>query len=247
MQMQALTLTSLVALAFLAGCSDAPPAGDLVAAGTTLPYEGTATNAYQAASSPDPTGNGLCAPPAVPVDELHCVDAKTTITVHLMELPEPDGNGYAVVLTGASGEKNLGNLVPATGGMYDFSYEIDEDYSTMYDTIQVRMGDFLYATAPAAEGAQVFSLAPGVNGVTATGSYDGKMLDVDVQGLPEGSSYTGRLYILGEDGVLNNVATFDLAPGANHYEDEDRNIGDYAEFHIHVGNSKINLYKATIG
>jgi len=39
---------------------------------------------------------------------------------------------------------------------------------------------------------------------------------------------------------------FAIANGANEHTAE-LNIADYAEFHIHVGTSMVNLYKATIG
>lgn len=242
--------TALLLAAFLAGCSDGPASGTFTPADAGLVVDGTATVDYTAASSPaqDPQGNPLCPPTAVPPTGpvTHCVEAATTIDGHFMSLPEPDGNGWAVYGMGPSAERQLVLLTPAAGGMYNFNYTAEQDLSTTYTTIEARMGDFTYATAPATEGAQVWTIAP-IAGITVTGSFKGKTLDIDVSNIPgNGTKLLGRLYMLAEDGNMTPTAQFDILPGANHYEDEDNAIGKYAEFHIHVGNSKINLYKSTI-
>ena len=40
--------------------------------------------------------------------------------------------------------------------------------------------------------------------------------------------------------------TFEVKEGANAFDAKDANIGDYVEFHIHVGTSAVTLYKASI-
>lgn len=251
MQSKVLLSTALILAAFLAGCSDGPVSGTFTPSDAGLTVDGTATIDYTQARYPathPTTGEPVCpVPTGAPVaEDQKCIFPASQIDGHFMALPEPDGNGWAVYGMGPSAERQLVLLTPAAGGMYNFNYSADTDLSATYTTLEVRMGDFTYATAPATEGAQVWTIAP-IAGITVTGSFKGKSLDIDVSNIPgNGTKLLGRLYIMAEDGNMTPTAQFDMTPGANHYEDEDRAIGKYAEFHIHVGNSKINLYKSTI-
>ena len=81
--------------------------------------------------------------------------------------------------------------------------------------------------------------------VTATGTYQGKVLNVTVSGLPAAGSFVGRLYTCDPESMLLSIAeTFPVNNGGTEFT-APLDIADYAEFHIHVGTSLINLYKAS--
>jgi len=114
--------------------------------------------------------------------------------------------------------------------------------------VELRMGSFLLATASAAEGANAFALAEGLGAVSATGSYEGKVLNVTVSNLPANGTYMGRLYLMDEEsGLLTPGDFFPVRPGQPTEHEAEFDVADYAEFHVHVGTSSINLVKSTIG
>lgn len=254
MALRPLVALSLLTLAALAGCSDGPAKGDLVAIAGTPAIEGTIQSNYTAEVRPYPNplpgGEPPCAPPQAPPPAEQCVEPSSEFTVHMMSLPEPDGNGYAIYLVGGSiGERQLVSLNSEGAGMYGATTSDDEDLSTQFERFELRMGDFVVATAPKDEGSQAFSATPALSAVTVTGSYNGRTLTVDVQGLPGDGPYVGRLYKEGTSpGNLTAVESFPIVAGAQEFEvKEAGSVDDYVEFHIHVGNSKIYLYQATIG
>lgn len=245
----------LVCVAALAGCNDAPPSGDLVAIPGAPVVEGTVLNEYRAAVYPlgnDPvTQAPVCQQNQVPVtpDAQRCVFPATNFTIHFMSLPEPDGNSYSIYLAGgAIEEKQLAPLVNDGAGMWNLKYTDDtQDLSTQFERLELRMGTFVVASAPAASGSQAFVLDPAFTSVTVTGSYDGDSLTVDVTGLPAEGTFVGRLYTKdAETGALTLVESFPVVAGVQEYEAENGNIGDFAEFHIHVGASKLYVYQATL-
>jgi hypothetical protein len=241
-------LLATLALTILAGCSSAPPSGDLVSGSAGLAVDGNVAIDYTQASYPagqvPQVGNQLCPPPEAPVPQ--CVPAASSFGVHFMALPTPDSNGYHAFLVGSAGERDLGALVMDEGNMYELAVNYTEDLTDQYQSVELRMGTFVFATASAAEGTQAFALAGGLTAVSATGSYRGKVLNVTVSGLPEGASYNGHLYTLDEEsGLLTRGPPFPIRNGANEHEAE-LDIEDYAEFHIHVGTSSVNLVKSTI-
>ncbi|HJQ93816.1 MAG TPA: hypothetical protein VJ874_05980 [Candidatus Thermoplasmatota archaeon] len=245
-----LVVLAVLAVTALAGCSKAPPSGDLSPGAMPLAIEGSATIDYTAEERPagqvPVVGGQLCSPvPNPPVPQ--CVDASSSFTIHFMALPEPAGT-YEVVLANATGEVPLGALVADANNMWELNKTIEgEDYDGDFDRLELRMGDFVLATSPTAEGQQAFALADGLSSVTAAGSYRGKVLNVTVSGLPANATYTGYLYTMDEaSGLLTRGDPFPIANGANEHEAE-LNIADYAEFHVHVGSSMVNLVKLTIG
>lgn len=252
MALRPLFALTLVLLAALAGCSDAPPAGDLVAIPGLPAAEGTSLNEYRAAVYPimDAQGNPVCLQNQLPVtpEGQRCVDPFTNFTIHFMSLPEPDGNGYAIYLVGGTiGEKQLAPLVSQEGGMWGLTYQDDEDLSTQFERLELRMGTFVVASAPAAAGSQAFTAAPGLSSVTVAGSYKGRTLTLDVAGLPEDGNYVGRLYTKDEaSGALTAAESFPIVAGVQEFKAQTGNIGDFAEFHIHVGSSKVYVYQATL-
>lgn len=243
-------LLATLALAAIAGCSDAPPSGDLVSASAGLAVDGNVAIEYTPAQYPagqvPQVGNQLCPPPQAPQPVPQCVPAASSFAVHFMALPAPDSSGYHAYLVGSAGERDLGALVMAEGNMYELAVNYTEDLTDQYQTVELRMGGFLFATASAAEGTNTFALAEGLSAVSATGSYEGKVLNVTVSGLPANGTYNGHLYTLDEEsGLLTRGPAFPIRNGANEHEAE-FDIADYAEFHVHVGTSSINLVKATI-
>lgn len=242
------------ALALLAGCSEAPPSGDLVDGAPALAVQGDAIVDYTPASYPagqvpavGPTiGPMACPPDQAPEQVPKCVPPASSLRIHVMALPTPDANGYRAFLVGSAGERDLGALAADAANMWALAVNYTEDLTGQYDRVELRMGTFLMATAPATEGTNAFALAQGLGAVSATGSYKGKTLNVTVSGLPEGGSYMGRLYTMDEEsGLLTPGDFFPVSGSPSEYEAE-LDIADYAEFHVHVGTSGVNLYKTSI-
>lgn len=246
-------ILAVLAVTALAGCSKAPPSGELSggASGVALMSGDIATNEYTPAQYPagqvpvvgqDPQ---FC-PPAVP-NVPQCVPASSSFDIHIMVLPAPESTGYKAFLVGAAGELELGIVEPDDAGMWRANRTLEGDVSGNYSAIEIRMGSFVLATASSAAGAQPFLLAPGLDAVTADGRYEGKTLNVTVSGLPANGTFAGRLYTCDPESKLLSVAeTFPVSNGATEFE-APLDIADYAEFHIHVGTSLINLHKVTIG
>jgi hypothetical protein len=246
-----LVVLSVVTLATLAGCSKAPPSGTLASGsiGVALASGDVATVAYQEAVYPagqvPGAGEMLCPPAAPGVPQ--CVPASSSFQVHFMALPTPE-EAYDVVLAGGpGGERNLGRLVQDTGSMWNFNVTLpDEDLEGQFQRVEIRMGDFVLATASAAEGQQTFALAPGLESVSAAGTYRGRELNVTVSGLPQNGTYYGRLYTNDtQSGLLTVAETFPVGNGPNAFTAE-MDVAEYAEFHIHAGDSLVNLYRMQI-
>ena len=251
MSRTALVVLALLAFTVLAGCSKAPPSGQLSPGPAPLAVDGTATVDYvqkvRPAGQVPVLGEDLCSPAPQTPPQTQCVDPSSSFTVHFMALPTPDGT-YELVLANATGTVPLGALVADAANMYELNKTVEgEDYTGRFDRLELRMGEFVVATAPAAEGQQTFVLAEGLSAVSATGSYRGKVLNVTVTGLPAGASYSGYLYTLDPaSGLLTRGDPFPIANGANEHTAE-LDIEEYAEFHVHVGSSMVNLVKMNIG
>lgn len=254
MALRPTVVLSLLTFALLAGCSDGPPSGDLVAIPGSLDVNGsTAENTYVARSggqdNPAAPGERLCPPEDVPQDAIPlCVEASSHYKVHFMSLPEPAGDGYQVFqMGGAIEERSLCNLQRGTGDMWECEITKDgQDESSQFERLDLRMGDFTIASASSAGGSQAFVANPALSSVTVSGSYKGRTLSLDVQGLPAGPEYVGRFYTRGISGNLTVAESFQVVAGAQELETELDNVGAYEEFHIHVGTSKIYVYQATI-
>jgi hypothetical protein len=247
MAVKLLSVLSVLALAILAGCSDAPPSGTLATAASGLAVDGNVAIDYQPAEYPagqvPQVGQMLCPPEGLGLPE--CVPPSSTFQAHFMALPTPIAAGYTLVLVGAAGERSLGSLVMDEANMWEFNATLNEDLTGQYDAVELRMDAFVFATASAAEGDQAFALADGLASIQVDGTYEGKTLTVNVAGLPANATYSGYLYTLDEEsGLLTRGSPFPIVNGANEHLAE-MNLDEYAEFHIHVGTSLVNLYKAT--
>jgi hypothetical protein len=257
MAVRPIALLALLTFALLAGCSDGAPSGDLVAKGGGLSVDGsTAENTYVAESggqaNPVPGQDRICTTDPTGQAVQPCVEASSHYKVHFMSLPEPDGNGYAVFQVGGEiGERQLVPLTPTPEGMYEAEFTRDGvDESAMFERLELRMGSFVVASASSAQGSQAFVADAAFGNVTVTGSFKGHKLTLDVQGLPgDGSKpqFVGRLYTLNQAGNLTVAESFNVVNGAQEYVSKDANVGSYAEFHIHVGTSKVYVYQATLG
>ncbi len=250
---------ALLSFALLAGCSDGPPAGVLTDTNFAHPVEGTATITMRAFKNPVhestmgqvPEDQCISNDAPAQFDDQKCVPANTTISGHVMALPMPDASGYELwaVNTTAASTSMLATLTSADGQMYDLTYSKAEDTTGKFQQIEIRMGTFTVATAPYSAGTQTFVLAESAQNVTVTGTYKGKELTATVSGLPEGSTYTGYLYFpaatAGGMPMRDMNQSFAITNGANVIMAK-QNVGDYVEFHIHVGTSAINLYQAKL-
>lgn len=247
----------------LAGCSDPAPTGKLANLNFATPVGGQAVVDYQpfeganpGGGAPDPLNGTLqCAqdqvpPGPVPSPLPPCKGPWTAVQVNLANAAEPGAGTYNVYLTGpAATPRQIGTLTMTGTNATMAPFNVTQDLSGVYDKVEVRLDDFLLAVAPATEGPQMLALAAGVNTVTAEGTYVGSKLDVTIAGLPaSNATYMGALYLRNPDGSVAAAPAemFPVTNGPRSYESKAHAIVDFAEFHVHVGDSKVNLYKASI-
>src|SRR5688572_25556117 len=100
-----LVVLAVLAATVLAGCSKAPPSGELSGGTFSAAVEGTAVVDYVARQRPasqlPPAEDVACPPAGSPSQVPQCVDASSSFQIHFMALPEPDGT-YEVVLANAT-------------------------------------------------------------------------------------------------------------------------------------------------
>lgn len=273
MQAKFVALAAVLLFA-LAGCSSKEPTGKLESLNFATPVMGKAdlfyqpfANSNQASGLPSPANSTLqCAQGSDPTGQLpvaHCKGPYTTISVTMSDLfKEGTGQTYQVSLTGpGKAPLAIGTLAGGAGSPSNVTVakNVTADLSGKYDKVEVRLNDFLYAVASAgsaaapAAGSRVtnaLTLAPGVNAVTVTGTYTGHHLEVMVANLaPTNETYMGMLYMPNADGTAQSAPTESFAikgDGTVTYDSQAHAISDFVQFHIHVGESKLNLYKAHI-
>ncbi|MES2154027.1 MAG: hypothetical protein V4510_02740 [bacterium] len=260
-----------VLLFALAGCGTKDPTGKLENANFATPLAASIDLFYQPftnGGNPLPTQgpvNATClqntpSAPADPSGSVHrCKGPYTTIKVSAENLPAPNGATYAVILVGPGrAPYNIGPL-DASQPNATISINATADLSGAFDHAELRLDDFLYGTAPVGSGKATaagmaasgkFTLSAGVNALTVVGGFTGNSFDVTVAGLPAtNGTYTGMLYLPNPDGTVASTPT-EMFPirmdGVYHFEPKAHQISEYAQFHIHFEQSKLNLYKANI-
>jgi hypothetical protein len=254
----------ILSFALLAGCSKAPPSGTLAVGEPALTLDGTSDLKYTAFSSGgNPTGviptagnTTQCAQdqsPTPPPGGLvtKCTQASTVVHAHFMALPAPGTEVYELFLaqgTTATKEMDVGQVVVDTNNMWDLNKTYPQDLEKHFQSVELRLGPFVVAVAPAAQsGSEKFAVPKDLAAIEAKGTYKGKVLSVDVSGLPGNGTFVGRLYTQDAKTCLLSVKeTFPLHNGANSFTATSLNIAQYAQFHIHVNDSLINLYKANV-
>jgi hypothetical protein len=249
-----------LSLLLLAGCSAKPPSGTLAPVSYSLSgVDGTATITYTPFSSGgNPTGpvpvvgptaqcsqDGIVSmipgyPQQSPLQK--CTPASTRVLISA-KLPAQGSASYTAYFVGGSaGEQVIGDLAASPDGALVVNKTFDVDLTGQHTGVEVRLQGFVAATTPTAGG----PLAPAnVGGIAATGTFEGPKLTLTVSGLPENGTYIGRLYTKDAAGVLAVRESFSLKNGATSYTAK-QDIAQFAEFHIHVGDSLLNLYKATV-
>jgi hypothetical protein len=252
----------LAALLLLPGCSQKEPTGTLVSQGYSTPVAGTATLQYQAFTGSNPSG-GLpsplnstleCAQNSDPTNQIpvpHCQYASTNVTLSFTALPMAAGGEYKVALVGANRTLDLGALAVSDNGTATVTKRYDEDYTGQFDRVELTFNGFHYAQAPAQAGEQKFALVASVNQLTVTATYTGSALTGTVSGLEPNVTYRGRLYLPNANGELVSVEDFAITPDAAgaaklNYVSKTRQISEFKEFHIHVGDGKLNVFKSTV-
>jgi hypothetical protein len=240
-------LLAFATFAFFAGCADPVPMGGMTNQNFAPSVDGNATMDFHAFSGANPAG-GLpgvggqlqCAQPENPVVG-QCVPAYTNVTVTVLAPRAVDGT-YEAHFVNATGSLLVVQLMegPSMGAMatYTGAHNFTEDHTGRFTALELRLGNFVLASAPAQQGVQT------VQDV----AWTGRTLNATVSGLPANTTYQGNLYLANEDGSVQAepTETFPVTNGPFSFTSTQRDIGAYAEFHIHVGHSKINLYKATI-
>lgn len=255
-----------VALFVLAGCAAKQPEGTLVSAEYAPPITGSITTVYQPFANPNPTsgvptagpmtqcGQSNIPGPAQPTTNQvvkQCKGPYTTFEVHAAGLPAASGSGYKLYAAGPSYEFEICTLqagADASTGSCTAN-NTKEDMSAKVKEVQLRMDGFTVATVPGAKTAnQTLMLAPALGSIGVTGTYKGKHLEVTVTGLPANSTYTGKLYVTDAASPTGFTAkeSFAITNGVNSYDSPEHNIVDFAEFHLHVGASALNLFKAKV-
>ena len=247
MALRPTVVLSILTFALLAGCSDGPAKGELMPIPGAVTIEGTALSDYTAGVYPNGNNPVTEEPICADAEGFRCTGPSSNYTFHFMALPEADGNGYSVFQAGGSiGERMLTAIAMDAAGMWGGKAIKEADENGMFTTFELRMGNFVVATADAAEGSQAFVANPTLSNVVVTGSYKGRNLDIDVQGLPEGIDFVGRFYTEGLSGNLTVGESFPVFAGAQTLVTEQMDVGSYKEFHLHVGTSTIYVYQATL-
>jgi hypothetical protein len=260
-----LRLLAVLAVATLAaaGCAAKAPAGTLKALDYKLPVTGSIVAFYQPFANPNPTGAvptagpmTQCAQNQVPdptgmnptgAVQPKCKGPYSTFEAHLM-LPDPTAGGYKVYAVGPGYELEVMSL-KASGSSYAGTANVTtQDVSDKVRELQVRMDGVVLAVAPGTAGNHTLAVAPAVAALSVTGTYTGHHLEVTVAGLPANGTYMGKLYVADAASPTGYTAKEDFAVGNGKttYDSKDHNIADFAQFHIHVGTSAVNLYKASI-
>jgi hypothetical protein len=254
-----LLAAALVALT-LAGCSSPPPSGTIVDAHHALALEGSAAIDYQPFEGGNPGGQApvvggqlQCAHGGVPGGPVPpCRGPWSDFRVNVT-LPLAIEGAYTVHAVNATGSTVLLELAETdareTTALYAGAKNFTEDLTGRYTTLELRLGSFLLATAPAGEGPQAFTVAPAAQGVQTTATWEARTIRGSVTGLQPNVTYRGNLYLPADGGGVQMMPTewFTIAPdGSFEYTSEARDISAFVEFHVHVGASKVNLFKATI-
>lgn len=251
---------SMLAFTLLAGCSEAPPAGTLTDLSFSPPVAGDASFDYQAFTGdqtsdvPVVGGNLQCqAPgPAGPVIT-PCKDPYTDIKFNAT-LPLGGDQTWSIYLLNATSELLVTELTEGAAegnvAVHTGAKNYTEDMTGRYTSVQVRLGSFVYAAADVKEGANPVALVREASLVTVTDAkFEGRTLTATVAGLPANATFVGNLYLRDEAGMAHSEPAESFAIDGNGpitYTSSQRNLSEFAEFHIHVGQSKVNLYKAAI-
>jgi len=263
MSPKGLLLAASLACTLVAGCAEDPPTGTLTDLGFNpgSPLMGKAAIDYQPFEGANPAGQApqvggqlQCAQGQVPGSPVPpCRGPWTDVKVNAT-LPKGGDGMWSVWFVNATGESKVADLTEAQAGtgttsLFTGGANLTADHTGRYSTLELRLDGFRYATASAAEGTPDFTLATGADGVAVqNGAWSGKTLTGIISGLPENATFQGNLYVRGADGAVaaDPEETFAIAGNGPFTYSSPRDIAEFAEFHIHVGHSKVNLYKAVV-
>ena len=245
---RAILFAALLAAVAFAGCADDAPAGTFISSGHALIMDGSIDIDFQPFVDPlnNPDTNTQCAQdqiPALPAEQ-RCTQPYSYFNAHFMSLSDPGMDGYTIVALGADGVQEIIKLTEADG-MYTGENNFTFDMAGLYSVLELRLGDFVLATAPATEGTQIFALADSAVRTQAEGTYAGMLLELTISGIPQNVTAMGWLVATGEGGEITHDESFPVANGVVEHTAK-INVGDYTAFHIHVGNSKVNIATAAI-
>lgn len=262
---------ALAAVLLIAGCAAPVPEGTIVADQEAFASEtaGEANVTYTEFRSPandtaggapgtidEATGQDVqCAgdEPAGSApgsEEYQCTYPSTAVMVGFTSLPDPGTSTYSAWFVGPEEELEIGALEFNEHGQHadppEPTYGVNvtfegENHEGKYEAIELRLGAVALARASASGGTNAFTILPELLSVNATLSWVGMEMTVSVEGLPEGAEATGWLVamdpvqeeLVHETSIpLGNGTTTATAP---------KPLAEYAEFHVHLGDSKVNL------
>ncbi len=267
---KALFLSLTIVAVALAGCTDEPQAGEFLATIGAADYSevGIAITSQSAANEYPGDNAEACGADEItgqlPQDQFYCRDAVSTVAL------TPEGGatlplvaesvGYSLFLIDGINEFELGSLDHHGNGHYDFpeqTYE-DQDFGTA-DSVELRFGDIVIATASGTGGA--FALESSLNMMSADVAFDGADITVTLADAPINATFTVWLIDIpeeeGEDGEMVqgepvHAVAFEVSgtePASYTLTAEEGFVGDYEEFHVHVGSegqTSINVLKTMI-
>ncbi len=261
MRTSILIAVSLLAVA-LAGCSDDPPSGEISGSSVAVPAAGTIELSETRFNEPGPVANpnqpGQTCPGRETAGQQQCTYPSSVLTIHLMSLPNPLNEQYTVTLVSSSAATmDLGPLTATANGteaMYDLVYDNTDDcdnsysddgcvLSDQFDEIYVYMGELLVAIGPLQNGGS-FEANPAFAGHSFSLTYENKDATVELTG--NGNfTYDLVLYTADEAGEITAVEDYTVSPGSNEVTAE-MSWDKYAEVHVHVAGTKVNLAKASV-
>lgn len=266
--MRVMLLALTLSVVALAGCSDEPPSGSFSSTGNAVVVDGNYTVEFQSFNNPvtgtegtqiecqqdqvvnaDPTG-------MIPVEA--CTYPYTKAMGHIMELPEADSQGYAVYFVDDSFTNPAFELdMLSANTMADWSFDNEADCDDqftddgcnldgLYTHIEVRLVSQDLAVASAALSASgTFEVAEVLRGVSFDATYSGSEITLTTTGI---GNFTVDGWLVSLDPETNEKVhedRFTVTNGETVF-DASNDISDYAEVHLHVAGTKINVAVATI-
>lgn len=260
MQTHVAIITFALAAVAMAGCSDAPPSGTVSFERNGLTGSGDATFEYTPPGNPfdaipvQEVADALCTVNAVtgPINDgiedqgqgrplPECTAPHTEISVHAMDLPEPSSDGYHAFLVGGNGEVDLGALAMDDQGMWTLEVANEENLEGMYNATEIRMGTARVLTAGTSSGGNQFAFHNSVTATSFDGTWEDKTLTVSVSGLP---AVAVEGWLVSEDpetGELVHDVSFPISGDGSVTYTAAESLDHWAEFHVHVAGSKVNV------
>lgn len=260
-----LVAVSLVTVV-LAGCTDDQPTGEFSSGGAAIPVTGAVvdldTQQYATPASAAPAEQQCLNDD---VNQTACTYPYTKLSVNFTALPDPDGGTYSLMFyngaTAAFEAIAPLDAVHLMGTSWMGSLEYDNeadcvgqqgvpgnelcDKTINYDSVRVMLDDVAVAQA-ALNGGAAFEVIPTLTSGSFSGSYNGKSFTVTTSLGDANLTYTAWLITSDDTGAMTHAEDFTVSAAGETVYAAELNGNKYAEIHIHVAGTKLNVGIATL-